>query len=347
MRAGNDTGLSAASAAPDPGQADSVGGDPSHAIKKLLPKPEISELRRLDLSRVKVKWKCDMPTLAPDKLSYVKVVILKQAFDGEWQRTHVTPFTTTGEFESDAAITTIWRYSAITEYVNASDRGGNNDSASDAALPRELDYGPATYGMIGYRGSLSSTSLGPPGHNLTGSAPRDDWFRIIARSFDDQSPSFLPTNPPVPTGQDAPVLFFMDGYRYFPYQTDAQTELSAEGYVIRGRPFSLQAIARVTPPYTGCRLELLPPGVAADALDSIPELGRDRGQWSEQKGQISSQKYRRRMSGNPLQSPGRKWLRQCHLLCLPALANGGDTAGETGNSWLRRGPHFDENDRLL
>ena len=51
VRSGNETGMSEAAAAADPGQANGFEFN-GHAVKKFLTKPEITELRRLDLNRV-------------------------------------------------------------------------------------------------------------------------------------------------------------------------------------------------------------------------------------------------------------------------------------------------------
>ncbi len=256
VRSGNGAGLSAATAAADPGAASNARAPGLYDFKKALTTPKIVELRRLDLNRVNVTWTCAMPGFTPLGLQHVNLVILRQASDGDWQRIRTQLWATGGTFVDNADIATIWRYSAITEY--ASSPPSAYDAGSDAAPVRELDYGPATYGILGYRGGLPSHSWSPPGHDLTGSAPRDDWFRIIADSFNGQSPSFIPTTPALPGGQDAPLLFFMQGNRYFPTGTTEHTELSAEGYVIRGKQFNIQALARVTPLYTGCQLELVP-----------------------------------------------------------------------------------------
>ena len=145
VRSGNGAGTSASASASDPGQANGGVQYDGHKFKTALKTPEITELRRLDVGRVKVTWTCAMPNLTPSEMQHVNVVLLRQASDGNWLRIHTQPWATGDTFEDSASITKIWRYSAITEYSNNS----VGDAASDTAPPRELDYGPATYGILG------------------------------------------------------------------------------------------------------------------------------------------------------------------------------------------------------
>lgn len=253
---GNDSGLSADNPASEPPPPNPAALSSRDGYVRLTT-PVITELRRLDISRVRIKWTCEQHGFVGPGMTPV-LVILRQASDGIWEPVHEQDWASAGDYTDNADITTIWRYSAITKYI---DSGSLHliDAASDAASPRELEYGICTYGMLGYRHGLGQFSWAPPGHDLTGSAPHDDWFRTIARTFDGQSPSFIPTNPGIPTGQDAPLLFSKQGYRYFtvPEVAGTYTEFSTAGYVIRQRPFTIQADALVSyGDYGGCLLDL-------------------------------------------------------------------------------------------
>ena len=230
-----------------------------------LETPVITELHRLDSNRVKIKWTCTQPSFSPFGMQDVKLVILRQALNEEWQQVETRAWSAQGEWTDPAAdIATVWRYSAITTVIATS--GGTIahtlDAGSDAASPQELDYVTAIYAMLGYRSSLSQYTLAPPGHDLNGSAPRDDWFSTTANSYDGKAPSFIPTNPPLPSGQDAPLTFTKQETRYFAEAAPggSYTELSTAGYVIRGKPFKISADARVTYYYPGCLLAFDPMG---------------------------------------------------------------------------------------
>ena len=165
VRSGNEAGLSEAAEASDPGDDNDPNGlAPNHVIKDGLPTPELTKVQRLDLTRVKIEWKCGLPTLPPGDWQFVNLILFRQAGTGAWQRIPtVDPWAPSGVFEDAAApIAALLRYSAITEYVNPAKPGDN--AGSDAAPCRELDYGPATYGMKGRRAGDPDHSLAAPGH---------------------------------------------------------------------------------------------------------------------------------------------------------------------------------------
>ncbi len=271
VSAGNDTGISPATMASEPSSPPNPAALSGRDGYAKLTTPVLTELRRLDENRVKVKWTCAQPGFSTSGMQNVKLVILRQASTGEWQPVETRAWSGQGEWiDAGAPIATIWRYSAITTFINP----GFDvlDAGSDAAPPRELDYGEAIYGILAYRGGLSQYTWMPPGHNLTG--PKSDWFQTQAFSFDGQAPSFIPTNPALPSGQDAPLIFKKEGTRYFPEYEPADnfTELSTAGYVIRGRPFKIQAQALVVPrwePREQCLIGFPP-------LSSIVQPNRDR-----------------------------------------------------------------------
>ena len=149
--------MSSATTASDAGTAAGASQYDGHLIKGQLPTPKITQLQRLDLNRVKVTWECAMPGVSPDKLSKVKLVIMRQAFDGNWERAYEQAWPAAGGTWVDGAspIAKIWRYTAITDYqANSNGAFSIADAGSDANPPQELDYGPSTYGILGYRSGI-------------------------------------------------------------------------------------------------------------------------------------------------------------------------------------------------
>ena len=213
---------------------------------------------------------------------FVNVIIFRQAGTGAWQRIHtVFPLSPFGVFEDAAApIATLSRYSAITEYVDPAKPGDN--AGSDAAPYRELDYGLATYGMKGRRdeGDPDHT-LAPPGFALTGHESDRNRFQTVALTFDDQSPSFIPTNPALPANTVAPLDFVKEQDRFF-VENRNEAELSTEGYVIRGRKFNIKGYALVPLSYSACWLGFPPLPIAPQPV-AKPVTGNNQKQRFELK----------------------------------------------------------------
>lgn len=271
--AGNSSGQSTSITAFEPPGPNEIAANVTLAC---LPTPTIVELHRWGPSSVDVKYEGAAPTFQnigqPSWNSLVQLKIFRQFADGEWETvfTH-SGWSTAGEGEwtdDNAPIAKPVRYAAITTIL------GTHlplDAGSNALPPKALDYIPGKIGLNGiHSGSAQLGPLSPLGFHATG--VKSDYFNLLVNSPDGVNPGFLSTNPFFPVISET---FHFASYRGFT-EPQNDTELSAEGYFIRGPKFTVTAEAHVHGwPYESCILRTEPEIIGAAQPSPVGRLGNE------------------------------------------------------------------------